>query len=80
MDGGQHGQGDDDALEEYSQMWGEDRTYLVHCSQAPEVRETSHDMRVAWEVGTPSQEAHSEASLSLLRLVEDNQHVVADNL
>lgn len=80
MDGDQDGQGDDDALEEYSLMWGEDRTYWVPCSQAPEVRGRSHDMRVVWEADTPSQEAHSEASLSQLRLVEDNQHVEADNL
>ena len=80
MDGGLDGQGDDDALEECSQMWGEDRTCWVPCIQAPEVRGRSHDMRAAWAADTPSQEAHSEASLSQLRLVEDNQHVEADNL
>ena len=77
MDGGQ---GDGDALEEHNQMRVEDRICWVPCSQALGVRGMSHDMRVTWEADTPLQEAHSEASLSLLSLVGGSQHVGADNL
>ena len=60
-DGGQHGQGDDDALEVCNQTREEDRRCWVPCSQAPGGRARSHGMRAAWEAGTPSQEAHSGA-------------------